>query len=164
MGIKSLACILLFVVTPAARSGGAHEPLCWDFDHPGHPSVRREFLTSDAVVVGRVESQASLLDREGWLSAVLSHVAVSQVFRGPPRSKMNIWSENDSGRFPLNTGVTYLFFAHWAGHGRFELDNCGNTGPLDSASAALAQVRALSRARRPPNQRLQRAGARGSGG
>ena len=166
MELKSGVLGVLLGLTAAAGVGGHRAPLCWNYDNvlDRHPTVRREFGNSDAVVIGRLASDDSVLDSDGYLAAERYHVRVSEVFKGPRRPELELFNENSSGRFALETGVTYLLFAHRDEDGQFLVNNCGNSGPVAAIPRVVAEVRALSHERRPPNQRLQRAGAPGSGG
>ena len=153
MNLRSSIPLVILAVVAAAGADRAPLPLCWNYDNPldRNPTVRREFGNSDAVVLGRVATADTTLDETGFLAAEVVHIAVAEVFKGRSRSRLDVFNENSSGRFPMRAGITYLLFAHWQGHGQYLINNCGNSAPADSIPAALAEVRRLSHRRRPSN-------------
>lgn len=103
------------------------------------PTVACEFLHSDAVFVGTVISikvaPARGDEYEGWFY----DLTVQQLFRGPHTKTIQVFTENSSGRFPLNLGKRYLIFAYEY-DGRLEIDNCGNSSLLSTAGPALREL------------------------
>jgi len=77
-----------------------------------NPTVACEFLNGDAVFVGKVVSVKDAPARgdeyEGWLY----ELAVQKLFRGPNTRTIQVFTENSSGRFPLENGKQYLIFAY----------------------------------------------------
>ena len=146
-------CLPLLLLAPHRKP--TRGVLCWNYENPldRHPTVRREFGNSQAVLVGRVASVDSLPETDSTLDAVVYHVLVLERFKGPAARTLPFFSENSSGRFPLDRGVTYLLFGHRDEPGLFYVNNCGNSGPADSVASALTAVRSLARnsRRRPPN-------------
>ena len=69
-------------------------------------------------------------------------VQVKEIFKGKPNKKINIFSENTSGRFPMEIGKTYVIFLHQE-LGRYQIDNCGNSGLLSEKQATVKSVRQL---------------------
>src|SRR5258705_2940470 len=111
----------------------------------GHLSVETEWREDSLVFVGTVRSARRVASPDGecWDRTVY-RVRVDEAFRGHPAAEATLYSENDSGRFPMLTGRPYVLFAsEWDGHLR--VDNCGNSGPLPAAAPVLARVRALRR-------------------
>ncbi|HTS54293.1 MAG TPA: hypothetical protein VMH26_13545, partial [Burkholderiales bacterium] len=70
--------------------------------------MAQEFSDSGAVIVGSVTTQEQWShDGEFW-DGTLYTVQVSEVLKGAPTKTINIYSENSSGRFPMDIGTTYL--------------------------------------------------------
>jgi hypothetical protein len=100
-------------------------------------------LNSDAVFVGTVISARSVPPRgaeelDGWLYTL----NVQELFRGPRTRTIKVFTENSSGRFPLDVGRTYLLFAHKL-DGRLTIGNCGNSALLSKAAEAIRKLRGL---------------------
>jgi hypothetical protein len=71
--------------------------------------------------------------------------------KGERLSTVTLYSENSSGRFPMEVGVSYVIFAsegtfEFRASPEFAIDNCGNSGSLrePKAQASLEQVRRLT--------------------
>jgi hypothetical protein len=109
---------------------------------PPGPTVACDFLNSDAVFVGKVISTrvVSTLGEEidGWLY----DVRVQELFRGPRTKTIEVFTENTSGRFPLEVGKQYLLFAAEF-DGRLTIDCCGNSAELPEAQAAIRDLHGL---------------------
>jgi hypothetical protein len=68
--------------------------------------------------------------RDGYfLAGTELTVRVDRIFKGSPPRTLTLFSENSSGRLPLADGTLYLLFVY-QDHGRFVVDNCGNSSPL----------------------------------
>ena len=115
----------------------------------GHRTVAQEFSDSGAVIVGSVTTQEQWShDGEVW-DGTLYTVQVTEVLKGAPTKTINVYSENSSGRFPMDIGTTYLIFAY---RGVFEnraspewaVDNCGNSTAVHANQQLLADVRHLA--------------------
>ena len=106
------------------------------------PSVACEFLNSRVVLVGKVVSVRTVPphgeELDGW-TYVLS---VQEWFRGPHTKTIEVFTENTSGRFPLDIGKTYLLFAYPQG-GRFTITNCGNSALLADAEGSVRDLRKI---------------------
>jgi hypothetical protein len=106
------------------------------------PTVSCEFLNSDAVFSGKVISVRAISDgqfADGWYY----RVRVEQHFRGPRTPVVEVYTGNDSGRFPLQTGDEYLLFARTY-KGLLEIANCGNSALLSEATGAIRELEKLS--------------------
>jgi hypothetical protein len=120
-----------------------------------NPSVKEEFKSSDVIIVGTVVSYTNILDSDGLIRGTFYSIRVSEVLKGSPSKTVELYSENDSGRFPMQIGVSYLLFAY---DGVFEgvkeshlaIDSCGNSGTLKQSESKLKMVRELSRPNKPP--------------
>lgn len=53
---------------------------------------------------------------------------VEAVYRGDVSGSLVIFSENSSGRFPMEPHIPYVLFIYREA-GRLMVDNCGNSGP-----------------------------------
>ncbi|MDE1953754.1 MAG: hypothetical protein KGJ16_13400 [Betaproteobacteria bacterium] len=73
-------------------------------------------------------------------------VQVSHTYRGTPVKELVVFSENNSGRFPMELGVSYVLFLHKAG-ANLEADYCGNSGQVANKQKVLATLAAMARAR-----------------
>ena len=113
-----------------------------------HPGVKEEFKSSDIVIVGTVISFTNILDSDGFIKGTFYSIRISEVLKGNPGQVIELYSENDSGRFPMKIGVAYLLFAY---NGVFEgvkglhlaIDSCGNSGTLKQSEKALVIGRKL---------------------
>lgn len=104
-----------------------------------NPSVACEFMNSDAVFVGTVISARPVPpsgeEYDGWLY----DLTVQKLFRGPRDKVIEVFTENSSGRFPLDVGKQYLLFASTT-NGRLEITNCGNSAALPKADEAIRRL------------------------
>jgi hypothetical protein len=112
--------------------------------------VATEFHQSDLVFVGKVTSakQLSPEPSDGSLLGTSYQLEVIEQFRGEPRHTVLVFSENDSGRFEMRVGETFLLFArldpktlvgpaYW-------VYNCGFSGVARASPKTLAMVRKLT--------------------
>jgi hypothetical protein len=106
------------------------------------PKVCAEFFKSDAVFVGTVVAQ-TLMDKDGYDGWVY-RLRAKKVYRGPTQDVIEVYTGNDSARFPLDTGETYLLFAATC-EKRLAIDCCGNSAKLSEASDPLHQLEELMR-------------------
>jgi hypothetical protein len=68
---------------------------------------------------------------------------VEQLFKGRARKTVVLFSENTSGRFPMDVGEKYLVFVYRSEYKHraiFAVDNCGNSGRLSEKPDVLGQV------------------------
>jgi hypothetical protein len=116
------------------------------------PTVEQEFKNSALVFIAKVIGTRDVRVRsEAITGGTFYSVAVEEVLKGTPPKTVELYSENSSGRFPMEVGVQYLVFANY---GVFEgitgqhpaINNCGNSEPLSKAHKALAIVRKLAKA------------------
>jgi hypothetical protein len=115
----------------------------------GRPSVASEYRTSRSVVIGTVIGEQSLPKTEDdyFRDGTLYRVKTTKILRGAIAPTMGIFSENSSGRFPMDLGHEYLSFVY-AEDGRLRADNCGNSGLLSRSSRILQQVQKLIKEQR----------------
>ncbi len=138
--LSLLACALLLT-----------GPLSLGFCPKPDPSVACQFLNSRVVFVGKVVSVRTVPphgeELDGW-TYVLN---VQEWFRGPHTKTIEVFTENTSGRFPLDIGKTYLLFAYPLG-GRLTITNCGNSALLVDAEGSVRDLR-KSRCRKMPKSK-----------
>ncbi len=108
----------------------------------GRPSVKKEYGSSQAVIIATVTHQNPVPEtRDGSVYEGTNYrLKVDRVFRGRFLSGPTIFSENSSGRFPMEVNRKYLLFIYQQG-GRYSVDNCGNSGLLTSDLAVLQAVK-----------------------
>ena len=121
-----------------------------------HPSVDAEFKEAPLVVTGRVTGQRNISspdDPEGYAWTVYT-VQVLKTFKGRSVPSLRLVSENTSARFSMDIGKAYLLFvthspmSEMAGQERLPMDfvdNCGNSGLVSGADAAMKTVGKLSK-------------------
>ena len=124
------ACLLLPI---RAVSGACTLPI---------PTVTCEFLNSDAVFLGTVVSVKIAPARDDEYQGWLYDLTVRQSFRGPHTKTIRVFTENSSGRLPLDLGKQYLIFAYEY-NGRLEITNCGNSSLISAAGPALRELQKL---------------------
>lgn len=126
-----------------------------------NPTVRCEFLNSDAVFVGTVLSTrvvppgvraepsvpVGFTGIEGWVYVL----SVQEMFRGPRVKKVSVFTTNDDARVFLADGVSYLLFANRSTDkkltsefgSQFEIDICGNWAFAFQATRAIQELRGM---------------------
>ena len=102
-------------------------------------SVPAEYERSAAVVTARVIAERPAAESAGYYEGVVYTVAVEKVYRGEIPGTVDIFTENSSGRFPMQTNGRYVLFIYRE-TGRLMVDNCGNSGPVGEKTEV---VRAL---------------------
>lgn len=106
------------------------------------PKVCAEFFRSDAVFVGTVVKEIALPGEDESFAGWLYHVRVQRIYRGSATDAIEVFTPNDSSRFPLDVGETYLLFANLYG-GRLTIGYCGNSAKLSKAGDAIRQLEKL---------------------
>ena len=111
----------------------------------GHPAVDAEYrlrtVFIGTVVSERYEPPTKDWDQEGTTYAV----RVDERLRGQLPRTVQLFSENSSGRFPMEIGTKYLLFVY-RDRGRTMVDNCGNSEVHSVSSPKLRDVRRLKAA------------------
>ena len=109
----------------------------------GHPTVPAEYRHSYVVFIGTVIAESMVLPPdEHFDDGKMYTIKVDEIYHGSAVETLRLFSENDSGRFPMDVGTRYLLFAH-RDHGQLIVDSCGNSEVLNDKSSALAAVRKL---------------------
>lgn len=104
-----------------------------------------EYFASQVVVEGtllRTETIHDKSDPQAALAYVYT-LTVDKVLRGAVAGPIRVYEGNDSGRatFDWDQGTSYLLFLSYAPAAKaWELDGCGNSGPLARASVALSDI------------------------
>jgi len=93
----------------------------------------------------RTETTIEKDDSEG-LTAFIYTLRAGRIFRGHISREFRVYEENSSGRaaFDWTAGREYLLFLSYSdAHKAWELDGCGNSGPLSQVKAVLKQIYAI---------------------
>ena len=106
------------------------------------PRVCAEFFHSDAVFTGTVVSVQEWPKPEASPGGWFYRLKLTKSYRGPSPDLVEIFTGNDTGRFPLEKGKSYLIFAY-KNNGVLNIDNCGNSGELSKAGEAIQQIESL---------------------
>lgn len=109
----------------------------------GNPSPETELRNSEFVFVGEVISETFTPANNQYFEGKTYAVRVIEVLRGKPKKVFRLFSENSSGRFPMQVGSKYLIFAHDE-LGRLQVDNCGNSGALTEQAELLKTLRKVA--------------------
>jgi Carboxypeptidase regulatory-like domain len=123
---RALAGAMIMIALPTFGYGFCPQP---------PPKVCNEFFRSDVVLVGVVESERAVQDKDGEIEGWFYSVGVRRLFRGPSQDPVMVYTENASARLPLRVGREYLLF----GTG---IDSCGHSG---LASESADSIRAIER-------------------
>ena len=110
-------------------------------------SVKAEYDRSAGVLTGQVASQQTVSAVGHLFDGVVYTVQVETLYRGSLDRVIQIFSENSSGRFPMQRRVRYVLFVY-SDAGHLVVDNCGNSGPVSEKATVLRAVEALVRRER----------------
>jgi hypothetical protein len=110
------------------------------------PSVREEAASSDYVLTATVISQRLAPAIGGALKGWSYRLHPLRVFRGRGLTGRDVFTENSSGRFPLEVGKQYLLFA--TAEDQLEITNCGHSGLVAERQEAIAPLKGTGVARR----------------
>jgi hypothetical protein len=140
MRMRASHCLLLLAIVALSRTAVA---ACLLSDY----SVRGEYDRSAAVIAGEVIAQRPVAGSAPYLDGVVYTVKVEAVYRGDVPGSVEVFSENSSGRFPMERQRRYLLFVYREVVGRLQVDNCGNSGPIVEKADVLRAVEELARNR-----------------
>jgi hypothetical protein len=107
------------------------------------PKACNEFFKSDAVLIGRVESERAIDEEGDFVAGWLYRVRVSRSLRGTPASSVEIFTENASARLRLSVGKDYILFASRGDAGRFDVDSCGSSGLVDAKADVIEMLKQI---------------------
>ncbi len=110
--------------------------------------VCAEYFASRVVVEATLLRTRTVRDKDDpeGVAAYVYTLRTDLVLRGDIVAQFQIYEENSSGRatFTWKAGQQYLLFLfNSAQANMWELDGCGNSGPLSNAKAVLAQINAI---------------------
>ena len=133
-----LAIVIIFFESPAMG-------LC---DVPQPRLVCAEYFASKVVVEASLAKVKSIYDKDDpqGVAAHVYSLHASQVIRGHIDPAFVVHEGNDSGRatFDWKIGRGYLLFLFYSDSDKaWELDGCGNSGPISDAKAILQQIAAI---------------------
>jgi hypothetical protein len=110
--------------------------------------VCAEYFSEQTVVITRLV-RTRYVNPKNAIDYHLYSLRTERVLRGRIDPEFTIYEENSSGRASFNwkKGETYLLFLSYSkqDHG-WELDGCGNSGPLSKSAAALKEIDQISTA------------------
>jgi hypothetical protein len=114
--------------------------------------VCAEYFASQLVVESTLVRTRSLHDKDDpeGISGYEYTLQINQILRGKIAGKIHVYEGNDSGRatFDWVSGRKYLLFLFFSTSDKaWELDGCGNSGPLSEASSVLSEIAAIQAAR-----------------
>ena len=111
----------------------------------GRPAVDAEYRLR-TVFIGTVISERSEPPTKEWDQEGTTYtVRVDERLRGQLPRRVRLFSENSSGRLPMEVGTKYLLFVY-SDRGRTMVDNCGNSEAHSVSSPKLRDVRRLKAA------------------
>jgi hypothetical protein len=113
-------------------------------------SLKAEYGRADQVVAVRVVNARLVKDPEDpeGFAGITYTVEVFRRWRGPATSKLEVYSENSSGRFEMEVGRGYLLFLTKYRGNSFTANNCGNSGPFEAREREMTMLDALRLPRR----------------
>lgn len=135
-----LGVLLALLLSALTASPGAAGVCLGDY------SVSSEYSRSEAVLTGTV-TDAHLVEDKTYpvsFAGIAYSVSVDRSYRGDLHGVVQVYSENSSGRFPMELGTRYVLFLHKSGTNLTAYD-CGNSGPIDDKATVLRALSALSR-------------------
>jgi hypothetical protein len=127
---------------------------------PSYPSVEQEYDESALVFVGKVVSEEKVHEtQEGYFDGINYTLSVTEDLKGMPGQMVTVFSENSSGRFPMDIGETYLVFTSmtpstFAGAPVYTVSYCGNSGTVQEKKDALSIARKQNYS--SPNKSLEK--------
>lgn len=104
--------------------------------------VCAEYFSSTVVVEATLVKVKTVGDEDAYVYSLHA----DRVIRGDIAGIFRVYEGNDSGRasFGWKTGQKYLLFLFYEGSVKsWELDGCGNSGPLSRAKTVLEQIDAI---------------------
>lgn len=105
--------------------------------------VCQEYFAKPAVVVGRLTRIRIVGRGPNEVKGRYYYFEIVERLKGKTLQRFQVYESNDSGRaaFEWKRGEKYLLFISYAqGDRAWELDGCGNSAPLASASKVLREI------------------------
>lgn len=110
-----------------------------------HIPLEKELRTAHIVAIGTVLSTKDVpAPSANFDEGTLYRFKVEETLRGKHNKVIDLFSENNSGRFPMDVGPRYLVFVSKS-RGTFYVSNCGNSGELPEQSQIVEAVRKMTR-------------------
>ncbi len=103
------------------------------------PRVCAEFFHSDVVFVGTVIRERTVPQGVEFFDAWRYTLRVRTVYRGKAGPFLTVFTDNNSVRYPLKVGESYLLFAY-IDKGRLTISGCGNNKEVASAQQAIREI------------------------
>ena len=105
--------------------------VCFGYSWRETPSITKEIGEADAVCIVRVTSHHDLLGADGLIEATRFKLTVIGEIKGTKQNDISVLCPNDSGRFVMEDGHTYLIFAKKrATDDMYFIDATGNSQEL----------------------------------
>lgn len=104
--------------------------------------VCAEYFASQVVVEATVTKIRDVGD-DKFPTAFIYSLRANQLLRGHIAGTFDVYESNDSGRaaFDWKVGKEYILFLSYSQSDKgWELDGCGNSGPLDHAKLTLDEI------------------------
>jgi hypothetical protein len=134
--INLLRCVLIAGLVLGAPARAA----CVDY-----PTPEEEFGRSVYVFSGRVTSHRdNWHPPKGFDPGMEYVVAVKEIFRGDPPKRIKLFTERNSGQFPMEVGASYLLYVREYG-GLYSVYNCGHSGKLTDRASLVQSLRQSTR-------------------
>ncbi len=154
-------CLLVAVV--ALLGAGSARGVC-SLPQPRLACV--EYFASEVVAEATLVKTGTIRYKEypEGVAAYVYSLRADRVIRGHIATVFRVYEGNDSGRatFDWKIGRKYLLFLFYSGPDKsWELDGCGNSGPLSRAKAVLEEIDAIQRRAASQNCRLRNGGWNG---
>jgi hypothetical protein len=114
--------------------------------------VCAEYFQSTLVVTATLIKTTTIPQNDPDVPVAWTYtLRVNRTFRGEAPATVQVYEENSSSRagFTWVNGQEYLLFLNYDrdDHTIWELDGCGNSGPITRRRAALSAVRAIQKTR-----------------
>jgi len=111
-----------------------------------HIPLEKELRTAHVVAIGTVVSAKGMrAPSANFDGGTLYRFEVEEILLGKRYRAIDLFSQNNSGRFWMDVGHRYLVFVDRA-RGTFHVSNCGNSGQLPEQAHVVAAVRKATQA------------------
>lgn len=132
------------IVAAVALTAASHSyAVCLDDNYVSgyHIPLDKEIQTARSVAIGIVisakEVSAPYSDVD---EGTVYRVKIEETLRGKRYNAVDLFSENNSGRFPMEIGHRYLMFIS-KDRATLYVSSCGNSGELPERAEAVGAVR-----------------------
>jgi hypothetical protein len=118
----------------------------------GYPniSLANEIAKADFIIIGKVTSRRIVVDPkedpQGY-EAELFQIKVNSILNGNPKQNiikpyLTVYNNNDSSRFVMDVGETYLLFVYDGMDGRW-VNSCGNSDTYKESAEKINTIKKL---------------------